>query len=421
MEEDPEIQIVPPYAHDAEEALICCILENPKRFSARASESQITAEFFHKPFHSALWTLIFSRIAKNQSVDPVSVREEIKDKRPQNIELSDFSDLLLSQFDEKAWGGYVETIRDRYARRLAIATGVQVASENHSGESAVQLLRKAAETASAALAGSSAVLSSKKAVAAFIAAFEERHLNGEMPGMTTGILQLDELTGGLRKGELWVIGAKTSVGKSVMMLQIAAGAIKSGKRVAIFSLEMGVEEVIGRMVSCENRINIGHILNPRKMAKSDMLRIKKAVSEFQDTGMMICDAGDMTIDTISGHCQRLSDEGGLDLVVIDYLQMISAPRIKGQNREQEVAGISRACKQLAKRLKCPVITATQLNESGQARESRAIEQDADAVFLITANKSGEGCTIQAWKCRNGKRGEEFAAVMDGEYQKFRFL
>jgi replicative DNA helicase len=421
MNEEHENTLTPPFAHDAEAAMICCVVENPKRFASRASESQITRDFFHKPAHSSLWSLLFSRITNGKSVDPISVREAIKDERPENLSVSDLSDVLLSQYDEKAWHGYIETLRDRYARRLAINTGAQVASDNADGQSAVAMLRKAAEMASAALAGSSAVLDSKRAVAAFIAAFEERHTNGEMPGMSTGISQLDELTGGLRRGELWVIGAKTSVGKSVMMLQIAASAIKAGKRVAIFSLEMGVEEVIGRMVSCENRINIGHILNPRKMAKADMLKIKKAVEDFQDTGMMVCDAGDMTIDAISGHCQRLSDEGGLDLVVIDYLQMIASPRIKGQNREQEVACISRACKQLAKRIKCPVITATQLNEAGQARESRAIEQDADAVFLITPKKDDEGCIIQAWKCRNGKRGVEFPAVMDGEYQKFRFF
>ena len=126
----------------------------------------------------------------------------------------------------------------------------------------------------------------------------------------------------------------------------------------------------------------------------------------------------MTIDVISGHCIRLQETKGLDLVVIDYVQMVASPRIKGQSREQEVAAISRACKQLAKRLKCPVITATQLNEANQARESRAIEHDADNLFVI--EHKGDETTVQAWKCRNGVRGTIFKATMDGLHQRFSF-
>jgi replicative DNA helicase len=126
----------------------------------------------------------------------------------------------------------------------------------------------------------------------------------------------------------------------------------------------------------------------------------------------------MTIDTISGHCIRMQETNGLDLVVIDYVQMVASPRIKGQSREQEVASISRACKQLAKRLKCPVLTATQLNEAGQSRESRAIEHDADNLFVIE-HKDNE-VNVQVWKCRNGIRGTIFPAVMDGLHQRFSF-
>ena len=86
-----------------------------------------------------------------------------------------------------------------------------------------------------------------------------------------------------------------------------------------------------------------------------------------------------------------------------------------------MAGISRACKQLAKRLKCPVITATQLNEQGQARESRAIEHDADSVLFIVQNKDDENQTVQFWKCRNGKRGDLLKARLNGEFQRFTFL
>ena len=408
-----------PFAPQAEAAVICCLIENPKRFTSSAWEAQITDEFFHRKSNSALWRMIFERIKHTKAVDPVSLREAINDEKPESLAVSDLSEILLSEFDSASWHGYVDTLRDRHARRIAIQAGQDAANLASDGQSAVDLLRKAAERASAALCGSSVVLDSKKAVQSFLDSLVERYDNGVIPGISTGIAALDEQMGGLRKGELTVVGAKTSGGKSVLMLQIAQHVVSSGNRVAIFSLEMGADEVIGRMIACGKRIDIGTILNPRGVTKREIQRIQSGALEMKETGLMVCEAGDMTIDAISGHCQRLSDAGGLDLIVIDYLQMVNSPRIKGQNREQEVAIISRSCKQLAKRLKCPVITATQLNEQGQARESRAIENDADNVILVFHEK--DSSMIQFWKCRNGKRGTEYKVQLNGEFQRFDFF
>jgi replicative DNA helicase len=285
-----------------------------------------------------------------------------------------------------------------------------------SGESAVLALKQAAETALNALVGSTAIQNANEAVGAFLAKLKENYDNGKLPGLSTGFAKLDEKTGGLRKGEFWVIGAKTSMGKSVMMLQIAQGAINEGKKVAIFTLEMGADEVIGRMISCGNSIPIGEITQPRHVSKMNIDKIRKAAKDIAQTSLMICDSADLTIDAISGHCQRIQETSGLDLVVIDYLQLISTPKTRGQSREQEVAGISRACKQLAKRLKCPVLTATQLNEAGQSRESRAIEHDADCVFFIITDDNG--ANLHIWKARNSKRGELIPVTLQGDYQRF---
>lgn len=417
MEEEQTTTEVP-FAPQAEAAVICCLVENPKRFTSSAWEAQITDEFFHRESNAELWRMIFARIKAAKAVDPVSLREAINDEKPEKLAISDLSEVLLAEFDSASWHGYVDTLRDRHARRIAIKAGQDAANLANDGQSAVDVLRKAAERASAALCGSSVVLDSKKAVQSFLDSLVERYENGAIPGISTGIDALDLQMGGLRKGELTVIGAKTSGGKSVLMLQIAHYVVASGKRVAIFSLEMGADEVIGRMISCGKRIDIGSILNPKGVSKGDIKRIQSGANEMANSGLMVCEAGDMTIDAISGHCQRLSDAGGLDLIIIDYLQMVNSPRIKGQNREQEVANISRSCKQLAKRLKCPVITATQLNEQGQARESRAIENDADNVILVMHEEKGS--VLQFWKCRNGKRGTEYKVNFRGEYQRFEF-
>jgi replicative DNA helicase len=410
-----------PHAPHAEAAALCCIIEHPKRFTPQAWEAQLDAGHFYLPRHSALWTLVSQRTKDGKSVDPVSLREAIRDQKPAGLSVSCFSDILLTEFDDKAWHGYVETLRDRYTRRIAVQAGQSIIDDNLDGAAALNAIRRASELASSVFSGSTAVKDAKTAIGAFIATLEERRENGKMPGLSTGIDELDHHTGGLRNGELWVIGAKTSMGKSALMLQMAWHALSNGKRVAIFTLEMGADEVIGRLLSCGEGVPIGQILNPQTLATFSLKKIKASLENLKKTGLMVCDNSDQTIDFISGHCQRISDTGKLDLIVIDYLQLVTAPRIKGQNREQEVAGISRACKQLAKRIKCPVITATQLNEQGQARESRAIEQDADTVILVhPPAKDQTDITVQFWKCRNAARGVSLNAKFDGAHQKFTF-
>lgn len=408
-----------PHSPESEAAILCLLIEHPKRFGPYAWEAQITDEFFHLKQNSALWSILTQRLAATKFIDPTSITAVIRDQKPAGLSIKDFSDMLLTECDPEAWHSYVDVLRDRYARRVAIVAGKSVNDGNTDGQGAVEALLRAAETASNALSGSSAVMTAKDSVNAFLSDLTERYENGAMPGLSTGIPQLDEKTGGLRKGELWVIGGKTSRGKSVLMLQIVGHVLSLSKKVAVFSLEMGAGEIVGRLISCDRRMSIAKILNPRGITKAEQTKIIEAAKEFSATGLFICDKADLGIDAIAGHCQRIKDTHGLDLVIIDYLQLVGSPKVKGQSREQEVAAISRGCKQLAKRLKCPVLTATQLNEVGQARESRAIEQDADAVFYIVGDAENE--TIQIWKSRNGKRNEEMRTKLDGEFQRFQFL
>jgi len=405
-----------PHAPDAERSLLCCILHDPERFLTRASSDNIQSAFFYNATHERLFELISEQRKAGRAVDVTSLSESIRDRKEANLSVSDLAEIMLTEFNENSWQVYTDILRDRYARRLAIDAGQAVTRDNLSGESAVVALKQAADAAMQALVGSTAIQSAKDATGAFLAKFKENYDNGKIPGLSTGFPKLDEKTGGLRKGEFWVIGAKTSAGKSVLMLQIAQAAIKDGKRAAIFTLEMSADEVVGRMIACGNTIPIGEITQPRHVSKMNIDKIRKAAKDISETQLMICDSADLTIDAISGHCERIQETSGLDLVVIDYLQLISTPRMRGQSREQEVASISRACKQLAKRLKCPVLTATQLNEAGQSRESRAIEHDADCVFFIMADDNG--ANLHIWKARNSKRGELIPVTLQGEYQRF---
>lgn len=410
-----------PHAPEAESAVLCCIIENPTRFWPLAAEAGISSEFFHLQETSALWSIVSRLARESKTIDPATVRDEIQNQRLNGLGLAKFSQILLTEFTLASWTQYVETLRDRLARRLSIAAGATVANENLTGESALATLQDAARRAAAALSGSSAIADAKTSVNAFIESLQARYDNGDLPGLSSGMLEVDAVTGGLRPGELWVVGAPTSWGKSVFMLQAAGGAIRNGKTVAVFTLEMGKEEIVARIISSQWCIPMTELMNPKTTKEKTMHKIQAAVAELKDGGLLVCDSSDQTVDTIAGHCQRISDSRKIDLVVVDYLQLVSTPKVKGQNREQEVASISRGMKQLAKRLGCPVITATQLNEQGKARESRAIEHDADCVlFLSAASAPGEIQEAKFWKCRNGQRGQTLNARLNGEFQRFTF-
>jgi len=402
--------------------VLCCLIENQAKFWPLASEAALSVEFFHLPETSALWKITAALLREGKRIDPATVRDAIKNERPTGLGLAAFSRILGTEFEHGAWDGYIDSLRDRLARRLSITAGSTVANENLSGPEALAALKDAASRAASALSGTSAVADAKSSVRAFLASLEERFNNGDLPGMATGMEPVDEKTGGLRPGELWVVGAPTSWGKSVFMLQATGGAIRDGKNVAVFSLEMSKEEIVARIVSSQWQISMGELMNPKTTKKHTMPKIQAAAKEMEALGLMICDSADQSVDTIAGHCERIQDTRKLDLVVVDYLQLVSTPRVKGQNREQEVASISRGLKQLAKRLHCPVITATQLNEQGKSRESRAIEHDADCVlFLSAADSPGDFQEAKFWKCRNGERGEVMKAKLNGEFQRFTFF
>jgi len=409
-----------PTAPDAEAASLACLIENPERFGPVVKLAGITPEYYAGNDTSALFGLILRRIQNGKAIDPSSLKEDIRVRKPAGLTLSAFAKILNYEFDPNAWDGYMSAIRETRAKRIIIQSAMT--AEDGSGYDAVSAIRKAAEMAQDALEGSTEIYDARRATMAFFEALEERCATGDSPGEVTGVPNIDAHTGGMRKGELWVIGAKTSGGKSVLMLQMAASMIQSGKRVAIFSLELTVEEVVGRMACNLGRVEMGKITGTEKLTNGDLGRIRNVTDRLKETNFSICEQHGLSMDQIEAHCIRLQQTGGIELVLIDYLQQVEAPRIKGQNREQEVSNISRKCKQLAKRLKCPVITATQLNEAGQSRESRAIEHDADNVILIEDDKNNQGQVwIRFWKCRNGQRGYSFPAKLNGALQRFDFL
>ena len=218
--------------------------------------------------------------------------------------------------------------------------------------------------------------------------------DGDITGLSTGWERIDKLTTGLHEGQLIIIAARPAVGKSAWALNLATNAaINSNATVAVFNLEMSAESLASRMIA-----SIGHV-EGYKLAtgqlQNDWDKVNEAYAKLEKTNLFIDDTPGITIGEIRSKCRRLANsEKGLDLVIIDYLQLITSAANYGGNRQQEVSDISRALKLMSLELKVPVVALAQLSRSAEQRkenprpilsdlrESGAIEQDADIVVFL---------------------------------------
>ncbi len=225
----------------------------------------------------------------------------------------------------------------------------------------------------------------------------------DFTGLRTGFYDFDKMTRGLQKNQVIIIAGRPGSGKSAFALNIALNvAIKEKKSVAFFSLEMSAEEITKRMFGCVGKID-GDVLKTGKLKNTDWKKWNEVMSQLSDTKLTLDDSGGMTVSEIRRKCRKLKNSSdGLDLIVIDYLQLLSSSSKYAGQRVQEVSEISRDIKKLAMELEIPVIALAQLSRSveqrkgedskpklSDLRESGSIEQDADMVLFLHSDDYGK--------------------------------
>ncbi len=247
--------------------------------------------------------------------------------------------------------------------------------------------------------------------------------HGEVTGIPSGFVDIDRLTSGFHENQLIIVAARPAMGKTIFALNVAVNAALAGKSVAVFNLEMDAVQLANRILSSAGQIE-GHKFLSGRLNNDDWIRLNEAISQLNDAKIFINDMTETTIGAIRSKCRRLaSSDAGLDLVIIDYLQLINGGKNYGTNRQQEVSDISRALKLLALELHIPIIALAQLSRSveqredkrpimSDLRESGSIEQDADIVAFLYRDSyykkgaSGEGnASISEFivgKHRNGR-------------------
>jgi replicative DNA helicase len=214
---------------------------------------------------------------------------------------------------------------------------------------------------------------------------------GEVVGVPTGFTDLDKLTGGLQRSDLLILAARPSMGKTAFALGMAYGAaVQHGKKVGVFSLEMSAEQLVQRLLATETGVD-SHRLRLGNIDDSEWDRISRAFGRLAEAQIYIDDSANASVMDVRSKARRLQAEQGLDLIIVDYLQLMSGRR--SDNRVQEISEISRGLKGLARELNIPVVALSQLSRAVETRadhrpmlsdlrESGSIEQDADIVMFI---------------------------------------
>ena len=403
-----------PAAATSEKAVISSILKDASLLK-RAAADGLSADSFHHPDTKTLWEACRELPASEANqFDLIAVVQHLTDQdRLDRIGgASQVVECYSYAPTPAGWSQWVSTLKEYQARRLAQSAAREIATADDAA-GAIASFRTTLQSLQQVVSGKQRSIDAEKAGQQFIETLLRDYNSGELPGASTGIAEIDEICGGMRPGEFWVIAGKPSRGKSVLMLQIASKFIADGKPVAIHSLEMMNHEVIGRLISVLTHTNYGAITQPRTAAKHELQKIQRGVEQISSSHLWIDSSSNQSIDSIAAEAERIRDlHGSLDLVVVDYLQLIRGSRSSRESREEEVARVSGGLKQLAKHLRCPVISASQLNDNNQVRESRAIEQDADALIFIAEDG------LKIGKLRNGQRDVVLPLRLNGQYQHF---
>mgnify|MGYP003637447349 FL=1 len=413
---------------DSERHIIAGMLKNPEQAIRSINAEGITADYFTDYRCKQLFPIITELFDTGRQVHISVIHEQPEIKSIMDDQMRfDLSDIKNRYNGMELFGSYLPVIRKDHAARIVhkIATDAsRMIEQGDTPETVSTMLREGTERVNMTLSPTASWKTAKQACSEFLSEFERlRDTSGE-PGIPTGMEELDRHTGGMRPAEFWVVSGQTSGGKSVIALQFADGAVKQNRRGAIFSLEMQAEENVARMIANKRNVHYGFLRNPsseqfnentgesRKMTKLDYDNVKRAIVDIGQSNLVICDQAGLTIERIDAMCQEMHDDEPLEFIVIDYIQLVRTTR-KNEPRHEELAWIAGFMKQMAKKYKCPVITASQLNTEGRMAKAKSIGDDADVALRIEGDQG-----IYVLKNRNGQKHMHLNYALKGEYQRF---
>jgi len=399
----PEALRALPQSLDAEKGVLGSILLSPTTILDECIKRQVGPKYFHLPAHSLIFSTLVEMQEKRKPIDLISLTQFLEDTKRLDDAGGAVAVTDLFTFVPTATNAsyYLEIVREKYLLRQIIATCTEYAARAYDEQNEVPVLLNEVEKKVLLIGRDRFSGVSKTIKSLALGALESLEKlienRGALTGLASGFKGLDDITNGLQKSEMIVIAARPSMGKTALAMNIVEHvAVNSGKCVAVFSLEMSAEQLALRMLCSSAKIDVKKVRDGL-MNKAEMNSLVQATTRIAKSRLFIDDTPSMEVMDFQASARRLDNENRLDLIVVDYLQLMRSPSRRGQdNRQVEVAEISSGIKALAKELKVPIIVLAQLNRNPDARpgatkgkpnlsdlrESGAIEQDADLVGLL---------------------------------------
>ncbi|EIJ80173.1 replicative DNA helicase [Bacillus methanolicus PB1] len=430
---------LPPQNIEAEQAVLGAIFLEPSSLTV-ASEILIPEDFY-RVSHQKIFNVMLKLHDQGKAVDLITVTEELAAAKilEDTGGVSYLSELAGSVPTAANIEYYARIVEEKSLLRRLIRTATAIAQDGYTREDEVDTVLEEAEKSILEVAHRKNAGTFHNIKDILVRTYDKIEMlhnrKGEITGLETGFRELDKMTAGFQRNDLIIVAARPSVGKTAFALNIAQNvATKTGENIAIFSLEMGAEQLVMRMLCAEGNIN-SQRLRTGTLTDEDWGKLTMAMGSLSNTGIFIDDTPGIRISEIRSKCRRLKQDHGLGMVVIDYLQLIQGSGRPSENRQQEVSEISRSLKGLARELEVPVIALSQLSRGveqrqdkrpmmSDIRESGSIEQDADIVAFLYRddyyNKETENkdiIEIIIAKQRNGPVGTVELAFVK-EYNKF---
>ena len=422
---------VPPHSIEGESSVLGGLLLDNSAWD-RVGDLLTDGDFYRYE-HRLIYSAIGMLINATKPADVITVFEQLQSQGRAD-EVGGLGYLnSLAQFVPSASNirRYAEIVRDRSILRKLVSASDEIATNafNPNGRAVSDIVdeseQKIFKIGEAGKRNNQGFQAMDSLVVKLLDRVTEMAENpNDVTGVPTGFYDLDRMTSGLQAGDLIVLAARPSMGKTALAINIAEHvALNEGLPVAVFSMEMGASQLAVRIVGSIGRIDQGHLRTGR-LTDDEWPRLSEAIEKLRTISLHIDESAGLTSSELRANARRLSRQcGQLGLIVVDYLQLMSGTSSDGENRATELGEISRGLKMLARELKCPVIALSQLNRSveqrpdkrpmrSDLRESGAIEQDADIIMFIYRDEyySKDACKepgvaeIIIAKQRNGPTG-----------------
>ncbi len=397
-----DIHRSPPHSVEAEQGVLGSMLISPREAIGECVE-KINEEYFYIPAHQTIYNVLVDLWNAGQAIDLITFTQVLRDRNLLDAVGGAAFVTTLFTFVPTAANVqyYLDIVRDKHILREIIAVATESVRRAYEEQDEVNNVLDEVEQRIFAVGEDrfkGQMLSMKEQVMSTLESIEKLFENkGAITGVSTGFRDLDRLTSGLHSSEMIVIAARPSMGKTALAMNIAEhAAIQLKLPVAIFSLEMSAQQLVQRMLCSRSRVNLAKTRDGF-LAEADFPKLTNAASKLAEAKIFIDDSASLSILELRAKARRLKAQQDVQLIIVDYLQLLRSTSRRAQdNRQLEISEISAGLKGLAKELKIPIIVVAQLNRNPEIRtgsgkgvprladlrESGSIEQDADLVGLL---------------------------------------